>query len=474
MNTLASYSNDYDGTNYELVRKRVGSLKPSPENSQLYRPVDKDPDIDRLAASIRKYGLHEPLVVTADNYIVSGHRRLRALQLIGQRFAPCRVLPVRRVSMTTDDYIALLREHNRQRQKTVAEQVREELVDVNPEDAVRRMRELRDKSISAALHNGVSPLEIEGSKVRCQVSAQKADHVKHIMQVVFHDRRDYWPLSVRGVHYPLLNYEFFRNIPRKLPYKNDDASYGATSELVTRLRLNGTIQWEAFDDFTRPLQNFCPFDNVREFIQHEVNNLFDGYWRNLLQTQPNHVEVFVEKNTIYHMALRVTEKYQIPTSSGRGFSSIDPWHDLVQRYRRSGKRRLIVVVLSDDDPEGEMIPQVGGRTLRDDFGIKREDFDIIKAGVTAQQVDEYKLPPMSFAKESSSNYKWFVNRSGGNAVYELEALDPEDMLRDLDNVIRSVIDVDLFNREVEIEQQEAVYLDEFRRNAAAALKGLTD
>src|SRR5262249_49976478 len=157
----------------------------------------------------------------------------------------------------------------------------------------------------------------------------------------------------------------------------------------------------------------------------------------------NHVEVVCEKNTIYHMVLRVTERYQIPTSSGRGFNSIDPWHDLRERYDDSGKERLIVIVLSDFDPEGEMIPQVGGRTLRDDFGV--EDLTIIKAGVTREQIERYDLPPQNFAKETSSNFKWFVDRNGGDeAVYELEALDPEDMLRDLDSIIRSVIDVDLF------------------------------
>src|SRR5262249_51339186 len=152
--------------------------------------------------------------------------------------------------------------------------------------------------------------------------------------------------SVRGVHYPLLNYGFLRNTRLGLPYKNDDNSYQATAELITRLRLNSSIPWEAFDDCTRPLKEFPAFRDVREFVRQEVNNLFGGYWRDLLQTQPNHVEVVCEKNTIYHMVLRVTEKYQIPTSSGRGFNSIDPWHDLYERYVASGKARLIVIVQS--------------------------------------------------------------------------------------------------------------------------------
>jgi hypothetical protein len=287
------------------------------------------------------------------------------------------------------------------------------------------------------------------------------------------------------VHYALLNFNFVRGYywpkrsdpdfgqRRTLRYENDTYSYQATSDLITRLRLLGEVPWEAFDDPTRPLELFQPFANVREFVRQEVERLFAGYWRDLLQTQPHHVEVVCEKNTIYHMVLKVTRKYQIPTSSGRGFNSIDPWHDLYERYVASGKGRLIVIVLSDWDPEGEMIPQVGGRTLRDDFGVPGHKLEIIKAGVTREQVGRYDLPPQNFAKEESSNRDWFVARNGGDGtVWELEALNPEDMLSDLDEVVRSVLDIDLFNREVEAEHGESVYLDAARKSAAEALKGI--
>jgi hypothetical protein len=172
-----------------------------------------------------------------------------------------------------------------------------------------------------------------------------------------------------------------------LRYLNDDNSSSSTSDLITRLRLNGVIPWEAFDDPTRPLKEYLAFRDVREFVRQEVDRLFAGYWRDRHQSQPCHVEVVCEKNTIYHMVLRVTDKYQISTSSGRGVNSIDPWHDLYERYEASGKHRLIVIVLSDFHPEGEMIPQAAGRTLRDEFGI--EDLTIIKAGVT-REMDEQR------------------------------------------------------------------------------------
>jgi hypothetical protein len=119
------------------------------------------------------------------------------------------------------------------------------------------------------------------------------------------------------------------------------------------------------------------------------------------------------------------------------------------------------------------IPQVGGRTLRDDFWIG--DFSIVKAGVTKEQIEYYDLPPQNFAKETSSNYKWFVDRNNGDdSVYELEALNPEDLLTELEDVVESVIDIDLFNREVESEEEEAGYLEAARNKAIEALKGLED
>jgi hypothetical protein len=384
---------------------------------------------------------------------------------------------------TDDEYIALLRSHNEQRHKTVAEQAREELVDIDPNEAMRNLVAARANSVYRPERNGISHVHIEGSKRRFAISKDKAAHVAMIKRVVFEERRAFWPLSVRSVHYPLLNHDFIRGyywprrgepghgVKQELRYKNDEGSYQATSELITRLRLIGELPWEAFDDPTRPFREFLAFDNVRDFIQQDIARLFTGYWRKLMQSQPNHVELVCEKNTVYHMALRVTEQYHIPTSSGRGFNSIDPWHDLYERYLCSDKERLIVIVLSDYDPEGELIPIVGGRTLRDDFGV--EDVEIIKAGVTEDQIKRYKLPKQNFAKESSSNHDWFVKRcKGDDSVYELEALDPQDMIDDLDRVIRSVIDVDLFNREVETFSQEAAYLQAAKPAAMKALKGL--
>ena len=54
----------------------IWRLRPAPENEQLYRPVSPgDPDVRALAESIRQHGVKEPLVISLDHYIISGHRR---------------------------------------------------------------------------------------------------------------------------------------------------------------------------------------------------------------------------------------------------------------------------------------------------------------------------------------------------------------------------------------------------------------
>ena len=70
----------------------LNKLKPSPENGELYRPVDPDdPDIAALTDSIVELGILEPLIVTLDGYIISGHRTYAAARKAGLLFVPCYV-----------------------------------------------------------------------------------------------------------------------------------------------------------------------------------------------------------------------------------------------------------------------------------------------------------------------------------------------------------------------------------------------
>src|ERR1700688_2338839 len=99
-----------------LEQVLLSRLRPALLNDQVYRPVDpRCPEVELLAESIRTHGLLEPLVVTLDDVILSGHRRRVACKLAGLK-----TVPVRRECIYSDDerFPTLLVEYNRQRVKT--------------------------------------------------------------------------------------------------------------------------------------------------------------------------------------------------------------------------------------------------------------------------------------------------------------------------------------------------------------------
>ena len=467
MSTKSNGSDASKPTPNRIIRKRLTSLKPSPENDEVYSKVDPaDPEIQRLAVSILKHGIKEPLVVTKDNYILSGHRRYAAARLADKVTVPCRVVRFKRVGMDKSKYIEHLREHNRQRDKSLAEKLREELVSINPHEAYQSLILHRhDSAIITA-----DTVDIEGSKSRSRITSVKDEMLEAVKQIIFVDRRKFWPMTVRAVHYALLNVQPLRNTgDADSRYQNDRKSYQDLSNLLTRARLAGIVPWQAITDETRPRALWTVWPDTRAFIREQLDGFLKGYWRDLMQSQPNHVEVIVEKNTAWPIVKGITEKYCIPTMSGRGFSSIDPYNDIAKRYKRSGKRGLVLLIASDFDPEGEEIVQVAGRTLRDDFGIGR--VELVKVAITPEQIEAFNLPPNLEAKESSSRYQKFVERHGAN-VYELEAITPEQLQETLTEAIDSVIDIDAFNAELDAEKNDAAFLEGVRNTVTEALKEL--
>ena len=65
----------------------INQLKTCPINSEIYR----DSDVGDLVNSIGEVGLLQPLVVTPDNTIISGHRRFKAIQSLGWTEVECDV-----------------------------------------------------------------------------------------------------------------------------------------------------------------------------------------------------------------------------------------------------------------------------------------------------------------------------------------------------------------------------------------------
>jgi hypothetical protein len=140
----------------------------------------------------------------------------------------------------------------------------------------------------------------------------------------------------------------------------------------------------------------------------------------LLQSQTNYIHVHAEKNTVSAQIEHLCMKYTLPLSSGRGFRSSKPRNDLVQRFRKSGKDRLVLLIVSDLDPAGMAIAESYARSIRDDFGM--DDVLALKVSITMEQVEQFHLPHGGKAKKVNPGLRAELARRYGEYVYEVEAL----------------------------------------------------
>ncbi len=447
----------------KLTLVSIFDLNESVENSYLYDPPS-DSEIEQLAESIKTRGLLDPIIITKDRYIISGHRRIAACRLLEKESVRCKVLPIT-YSKNRKRFIKLLREANRQRVKKVSEFIQEGIVDTSDKGASEN---LIIEKVRRSLVD-IKSFEIEGEKKRFQIKGNRP--LLDVAIKVIDELRDYWPLSDRQIHYKLLNDPPLKNKNNpSSTYRNDAASYHLLTNILTRGRLFGLIPWEAIADETRPFVPWNVYNNTSLFIEEQLDGFMKNYHRNFLQSQPNWIEIMAEKLTLESIIRPVAMKYHIPYSIGRGYSSINPRHDLAVRFTENDKVKLITLILSDLDPDGDEIAQSFARSMRDDFGILR--IYPIKVALTWDQVKALNLPasPDRKAKPKSKNFKKYFQKYQSDDVWELEALSPQQLQKMLDETVRGVINTDLFNQEMLNEKGERVELNEYRSKVFKAIQ----
>jgi hypothetical protein len=273
---------------------------------------------------------------------------------------------------------------------------------------------------------------------------------------VVESEKEYWPLTVRRVHYLLLNDPPLRHDKKPgSTYQNNKGSYKVLTNLLLRARLTGDIPHVAIEDELRPIRVIETYQNHADYIKEETKDFLRHYARDLLRGQSHHIEILVEKNAIRKHVELVADEYCIPCTTSRGYASLTPRLKMVQRFKQSGKERLILLILSDFDPDGEEIAASFPKSLRDDFGLS----NIIahKVAISGADVRDYGLPSDMEAKISSPNYKKFVVLHGVH-VAELDAAPVALLQGKLRDAIESCLDMEIFRAEVAKEKEDYAFI----------------
>jgi hypothetical protein len=468
-------------------------LRPCPENDEVYGPQSlNDPDILSLIASIKEYGVTDPIRISTDNVIISGHRRRFCANHAGRL-----EVPVIRESISYKDdreaFMRLLVEANEQRKKSAGVMLREAAMKIDPKEAVQAMRTERKEAEDELLYGHEHVIEASGGADRKRISDGKLPFLQAALAVA-HAHRDFWPLSVRQIHYRLLNDPPMKLTPKgkrrkkdgivtydppvldeSKRYRNDKASYDNLVDLLARARVEGSFPWDAIADETRPEELNRHHWNPKAFFDYEFKHLLKGYRRNRQQSQPDHIEIVAEKLTVRSILDPIASEHSIPLSISRGHNGPTMKKKIADRFRKTGKDKLILLVVTDLDPAGEAIIQNFKDDLVDDHMIDDARVVVIRAGINMDRVETLGLEPSYDTDEKDISTKQaYTDKYGTTNAYELEAMEPEDLQEALTEDINRVLDIAAYNAEVDMEDTDAVAIQVRRAMVADFLRTIPD
>jgi hypothetical protein len=153
----------------------LDSIKPAPENDTVYNAIAwDDPEISELARSIKEHGVQEPILISRDGFIISGHRRRVASYLAELDLVPVRVHPISRAE-NPDSFIKLLVGMNSQRIKNANELVHESLIKIDPKAAHEQIvNDRNDKDEDRSFKKDcLTVIDPDSDGARCEISQAK-------------------------------------------------------------------------------------------------------------------------------------------------------------------------------------------------------------------------------------------------------------------------------------------------------------
>jgi hypothetical protein len=463
-----------------LRSAQVRQLKESTENWELYRPTsESDEEFTKLRQSIAEKGflIEGAITISSDWFVISGHRRLRAAKEQGLQVIPTFVREdIVMEELSKHERMKLLADYNRgSRIKTTAELFMEEAVQIDPEEAIREAQERKAQHFTKAKTCGVEVQSI-GKIRRTNPLKQRGELLAACIDIILNHQKVLGPIPIheRQINYQLLprkvltsrgkagkiyGVQYYHQSGPKKGQPKGDRGEGALSKLLTDARSAGIIPNEWIDDTTRPV--FVPSaESLSNYLITETAGMFQSYWADIHREQPCHLELLLEKNTLFSLVRdKVSIPLRLPLTCLRGYGSYPASRDVAERFKKSGKEKLIAVYISDLDPEGINMPASWKKYLRHDFGV---DATVIRAAVTPEQVKTYNLPPDTSVKLSSSRAKSFI-RDYGDQCWELDSMPPKILVDEITKAAKGCLDIDILNAALEQENQDEVRLATFAK-----------
>jgi len=269
----------------------------------------------------------------------------------------------------------------------------------------------------------------------------------------------YKPLTLRQVYYQMVSKGYI---------ENRVSEYGMLSNLLKWARIDGHIAWEDIEDRVRSYHDLAGWGGSGEFIDASLKHFLNGYRRDLLQPQEKYIEIWIEKDALSSIFIKVAEPYTIPVVVCRGFSSVSFLNEFAERLKYNKDKQAVMLYFGDFDPSGIEMLDAMKTTLTDELGVEHIDFKRI--ALSKNDIFAYELPHNPNAlKYSDSRAARHLEQYGELAV-ELDALRPDVLEQKIRTATEGELDMDLFRKEQREEKNELKELGELKSKIVDFIK----
>lgn len=276
---------------------------------------------------------------------------------------------------------------------------------------------------------------------------------------------------------------------------NDQKQYKRLGDIINDARLAGWLDWDYLVDRTRNTVQRPHWNHPRDIIQASAKQFHTDWW----ETQPLHVEVWVEKEALAGIVEQVTSQYDVTSLACRGYLSQSEAWSAAQRFLehvQSG-RNVVIIHLGDHDPSGVDMSRdnedrirhfLHGDLLRNaeisgaydayddapwdwfdtdqwaqgEYDIVDTVFELRRIALNRDQITRYQPPPNP-AKITDSRATDYI-RKHGTQSWELDALPPDVISALIRDEIEELMDPEAFlkarQRETAYRERIAALLDQ--------------
>ena len=281
-------------------------------------------------------------------------------------------------------------------------------------------------------------------------TALQRNRIQRVQDAV-RELAEYKPLTLRQVFYQL--------VKRRL-IENTRSQYNMLSKLVKYARIDGYLMWEDIEDRSRALHDLTGWFDKDRFSGAEMKHFLQGYRRDLLRGQGKYLEIWIEKDALSSLFIRVAVEYTIPVVVCTGFSSVSFLHEFKERLRFYPNRRPVMLYFGDFDPSGLAMLPAMRHTVEEELGIHGVAYKHV--ALTEDDVDLYKLPNnLNAAKKKDPRTKKHLAKYG-NKVVELDSMSPDVLEDKIRSAIEDELDMGVFRHQQDVYNAELAELGELK------------